>query len=349
MADVAQAIRHVFQSAIATNGNGTAMAVGGLPGVGVQITGLTTATVNWEATIDGTNWVAVQASNLNNGAVAATATANGLYYVPTPGVDQIRARISGHSSGTITITGKGTFNPAGMNLSDIDVQSTETVTANQGTAGANAWPVKISQTTTDNDVDINSFPAGNLGQRAMAASLSVVPASNITAGTYVGNVQLNASTQNIGNVDIISLPSGNLGQQVSTAGLCVTPATDIVDATYIGDIKFGESLPSGTATIGAVIGPLTSTAAAISGQITVTTAGTAVQGPSVALTNGVFIRALTANTGNVYVGNNGAGDVTTSGGYELDAGDIIVTQVPNLNYLWFDASANAQKVCWIVG
>lgn len=37
---------------------------------------------------------------------------------------------------------------------------------------------------------IDSFPAANLSQRAMAASLSVVPANNITAGTYLGDVKV---------------------------------------------------------------------------------------------------------------------------------------------------------------
>lgn len=47
----------------------------------------------------------------------------------------------------------------------------------------------------------------------------------------------------------------------------------------------------------------------ISGQVTVTTAGTAVNGSNVQTPNGLFVRALAANTGVVYVGNDGAGDV----------------------------------------
>jgi hypothetical protein len=38
------------------------------------------------------------------------------------------------------------------------------------------------------NVDITEFPAGNLGQQASAASLSVTPATNIALGTYIGNV-----------------------------------------------------------------------------------------------------------------------------------------------------------------
>jgi len=106
----------------------------------------------------------------------------------------------------------------------------------------------------------------------------------------------------------------------------------------------------GSATSGLTISnaPI-STATAISGQITVTTAGTAIQGSSVSLTNGVYIRALSGNTGKVYVGNDGAGDVTSSNGYELYAGDQIIISVDNLNKLWFDSATNGDKFSWLKG
>jgi len=55
-------------------------------------------------------------------------------------------------------------------------------------------------------VDITEFPAGNLGQQAKAASLSVAPATDITDPTYIGDVkfgeELPAGTQIIGKVGI---------------------------------------------------------------------------------------------------------------------------------------------------
>ena len=88
---------------------------------------------------------------------------------------------------------------------------------------------------------------------------------------------------------------------------------------------------------------------AVSGQITVTTAGTAVQGSSIVLENGIFIRALAGNTGLVYVGSDGAGDVTSANGFELSPGQTILVQARNLNQLWFDAATNGDKFCWILG
>lgn len=87
--------------------------------------------------------------------------------------------------------------------------------------------------------------------------------------------------------------------------------------------------------------------AARSGQITVTTAGTAVQGTATAKYYGFYIRALSTNTGKVYVGNDGANDVTSSNGYELSAGDDIYIECQNLNELCFDSATNGDKFCWI--
>lgn len=85
--------------------------------------------------------------------------------------------------------------------------------------------------------------------------------------------------------------------------------------------------------------------AARSGQITVTTSGTAVQGPDV---DGEWFTLvpLNGNTGQVYVGNDGSDDVTTSNGCEIPSAGLDV-QVWNLEGLWFDADTNGDKISWI--
>jgi hypothetical protein len=103
-----------------------------------------------------------------------------------------------------------------------------------------------------------------------------------------------------------------------------------------------------TQPIGAIVAsPDIITSVAISGQITVTTAGTEIQGGNIALDNGVYIRALTGNTGVVYVGNDGAGAVTSSNGYQLNKGEAVRIQVANLSELWFDSATNGDKFCWL--
>jgi hypothetical protein len=84
---------------------------------------------------------------------------------------------------------------------------------------------------------------------------------------------------------------------------------------------------------------------ASSGQITVTTAGTAVQGPA---TSGISIaiKALANNAGLVYVGNDAAGDVTSANGFELAPGEGVVVN-KSLSTLWFDAATNGDKLSWL--
>ena len=100
----------LLQSAAVAVGNGTVMGCtdvsgGALTAVAMQVTGITTATITFEATIDGSNWLSILAENVTTGAEATTAAANGIYRVMCLGMVQVRARISSWTSGTITITG----------------------------------------------------------------------------------------------------------------------------------------------------------------------------------------------------------------------------------------------------
>lgn len=109
MTDKGMTFYHTFQSAAAATGNGTALDVGGLAIVGIQVTGTFVGTVTFEGTIDGSTWATIAARNMSDGAAVATATAAGLYQVPVAGLVQIRARISAYTSGSITVQGLGVF------------------------------------------------------------------------------------------------------------------------------------------------------------------------------------------------------------------------------------------------
>ena len=87
-----------------------------------------------------------------------------------------------------------------------------------------------------------------------------------------------------------------------------------------------------------------------SGQITVTTAGTAVAGPSTP--NGTLwaIKAHPDNTDTVWFGNDGADDITSSNGFPLDAGETIIvetTPTGTLAEYYFDSDVNGEKLAWI--
>jgi len=88
-----------------------------------------------------------------------------------------------------------------------------------------------------------------------------------------------------------------------------------------------------------------------SGQVTVTTAGTAVQGSDVSGVEFEFA-AHPANTGAVYIGNV-SGDVASTNGFPLGyassglASPSVRLMVGNLQELYFDAAQNGDKICWI--
>lgn len=96
-----------LQSAAAATGNGTEADVKGLTALALQVTGTFSATVTWEGTLDGTNWIAIVVLNRNAGTQATTATAAGLYLANVAGLALFRARVSAFTSGAVTVTGRG--------------------------------------------------------------------------------------------------------------------------------------------------------------------------------------------------------------------------------------------------
>jgi len=95
----------------------------------------------------------------------------------------------------------------------------------------------------------------------------------------------------------------------------------------------------------------------LSGQLTVTTAGTVVQFTSTNLGRiyeaGTYrIKPLIGNTGAVFIGYPGTTALTTANGYELTTGrDFLDVTVDDLNVLYLDAANDGDGVCFhrIVG
>lgn len=94
----------------------------------------------------------------------------------------------------------------------------------------------------------------------------------------------------------------------------------------------------------------------LSGQITVTTAGTAVQGPTSPKGMVFAVKSHPDNTDTVWVGNDGSDDVSSVTGFPLNVGEgaayeltiegVEVASGINLSALWFDADVSGEKICW---
>lgn len=83
----------------------------------------------------------------------------------------------------------------------------------------------------------------------------------------------------------------------------------------------------------------------LSGQVTVTAAGSAVAGPSV---EGQYfaVKGHPSNTGTVWLGNDGSDNVSNVTGFPLDPGQAIELYAATLSVLRFDADVSGDKLCW---
>jgi hypothetical protein len=170
---------------------------------------------------------------------------------------------------------------SGVDIGDVDVLSLPSLAAgtnaigklaaNSGvdigdvtlTAGTAAIGKLAANSGVDiGDVDVTSLPAGNIGQQAMAASLSTVPASNIGDATYIGDIKFGESLPagtaaigklaansgvDIGDVDVLSLPSlpagtNAIGKLAANSGVDIgdVDVTSITPGTAAGNLGKAE-------------------------------------------------------------------------------------------------------------
>jgi hypothetical protein len=73
-------------------------------GVGVQITGTFSGTLQFEVTVDGTNYVGVFTNNVTSNANAVSTTAGGVFKFDVVGVISVRVRSTAWTSGDAAVT-----------------------------------------------------------------------------------------------------------------------------------------------------------------------------------------------------------------------------------------------------
>ncbi|KKL24079.1 hypothetical protein LCGC14_2418930, partial [marine sediment metagenome] len=156
--------QHTFQGAAVTNTNGTAFNVGSpsYPSMGIQVEGITTATVSFEATIDNSTWYAIEVVNVATGAKATSTTADGLFRLPVGEMRFVRTPISGYSGGTITVKGNAPVEAA-YALEDIAVSDITTGTVSIDDGG-NVLSVDdaAGSLTVDGSVVVSSVTTGTI-------------------------------------------------------------------------------------------------------------------------------------------------------------------------------------------
>jgi hypothetical protein len=80
----------------------------------------------------------------------------------------------------------------------------------------------------------------------------------------------------------------------------------------------------------------------------VATAGEAVVLGTENINSAIAIKALTTNSGLMYIGNDGTDDVDSTTGFHLDTGDtIILDNIGDLEYIYIDAQYDGEGVSWL--
>lgn len=270
----------VIQNAAAAIGNGTDIGVVNLGTVAMQVTGTFSATITWEGTIDGTNWVSVYAVKAGTGALATTATTTGIYYIRTAALKRVRARISGWVSGTVTVTATGS-------TEDLDMP-TGPLAAGTAIIGQ----VGIDQTTpgTTNAITVKAVAGAAAAHRSaiVAADVLAVPGTvtctkltgvgSATAGTYtvfvVAGNTYGRTTAKQGDTTVTT-ETTNLGVRAAFAAVTGATFYDLYMSTDGAAAKFVGRVTEAQRGTGIIISAQNTTSAGgTAGAVDIYVAGT---------------------------------------------------------------------------
>lgn len=98
--------RNTTSASLTTNGQSVSLAYREFfnGGIGVQVTGTWTGTLEFRLSIDGTTSVAVLATNVTTGAQATTTTANGVFKFDAIGAMTVSVASTAAMTGTAVVT-----------------------------------------------------------------------------------------------------------------------------------------------------------------------------------------------------------------------------------------------------
>lgn len=122
----------------------------------------------------------------------------------------------------------------------------------------------------------------------------------------------------------------------------------LTSTTITGTVAVTQSGTWNIGTLTSITNPVTTVESApttiYNGKKSVTTAGTRVTLASSQAIKSVTIKALSTNTGIIYVGDT---SVSSSNGYQLSAGESVSMDIANLNTVNLDSSVSGESVTYI--
>ena len=223
---------------------------GGMSATAAQITGTWVGTIQFEGTLDGTNWVPINGVFAGGTAPAPTITANGVVRITPSGLASIRLNATAWTSGTATITLRaswgtgGTFLnqslPVGGNIVGA-ISNTSFAVTNAGTFAAQAT---LAAETTKVIGTVNLSAAQTLA--AVTAITNALPAGTNSIGT-VQQAAITKSTQGTTGVTTQDLKDSG---RVNVAITCYQAAGIITTEALFAAATFSFSRDGAAATTG---------------------------------------------------------------------------------------------------
>ena len=192
---------------IALVSQSVALALNGKSGVAIQITGTWVGTLQFEGTVDGTNWVTI------NGVVAGTSTpgtttiANGIVRVTPSGLAQVRITSTVWTSGTATISMRASDATGGTFLNQSLTAGNNTI-GNVNVVGTVPVSLAVAPTTP---VTGTFFQATQ--PVSLATNTPTLQSGSTTAVTQATAANLNAQTAQIATV----IPTATTMQNAAVA------------------------------------------------------------------------------------------------------------------------------------
>ncbi len=216
--------------------------------VAIQVTGTWVGTLQFESSVDGTNFFSVPAIVATTGAVVTSATANGQWLVPCGGYNKVRVRCSAFTSGTIVVSLQGSN--AGQIVLTSGTVTEQGAVAHDG-AAAGVAPVLIggfssaaapTNVSTDGDAVNGWFLANGAQCVNVTAAGTLVAAGNGTAAT---SLRVTIASDSTGTVACTSATAANFNVRSDDTLVDNAAFTDGTSRVGLAGFIFDES--AGTA------------------------------------------------------------------------------------------------------
>lgn len=141
--------------------------------------------------------------------------------------------------------------------------------------------------------------------------------------------------------------AGNRGANIYVTDLQDGTTADVLTSAPAGTEAgvVTRNIPSGTQTVAGTVTATTAVPTTIyTGKKTVTTGGTRVALASTQAVKSVTVKALSANTNKIYVGDS---TVASTTGFQLSAGDSVSLDIADLATVYLDADTNGEGVTYL--